>query len=312
MMILMERREQAIRNMCEATKRGELNSKAEPDDPQVTDEQRLAMCKESMRARAKRAYRVRNRIARGIIDLATFSVNRNTTIDGLEKIEGITGGAVVTSNHFSPIDNTVVRHTVRQTGRKRLPIVCQADNYAMTGLFGFMMRNADTIPITLDHTWMTHEFDDMVASELKAGNFVLIYPEQEMWFNYRKPRPCKRGAYYLAAKNRVPVVSCFVEILDRENRKASDFVDVSYAMHVLDPIYPDPDKSARASSFEMCQKDYEQKRAAYEKAYGKPLDYTFRAEDIGGWVPPEEVRSWLLPTIETPQPLERERISVGE
>jgi 1-acyl-sn-glycerol-3-phosphate acyltransferase len=310
MMILMERREQAIHNMCEATKRGDLNAKAEPDDPQVTNKQRLELCRESVQARAKRAYRVRNRIARGIVDLATASVNRSTTIEGLEKIEGIQGGAVVTSNHFSPIDNTVVRYLVRKTGRKRLPIVCQADNYAMTGLFGFMMRNADTIPITLDHTWMTHEFDDMVAGELAAGNFVLIYPEQEMWFNYRKPRTCKRGAYYLAAKNRVPIVSCFVEIIDRENRKASDFVDVSYTMHVLDPLYPDPDKSPRANSIEMCKKDYEQKCAAYEKVYGKPLDYTFRAEDIGGWVPPEEVRAWLHPTIE--QPLEREKVSVGE
>ena len=310
MMILMERREQAIRNMCEATKRGDLNTKVEPDDPQVTNEQRLEMCKESVRARAGRAYRVRNRIARGIVDLATLSVNRDTTITGFEKIAGVSGGAIVTSNHFSPIDNTVVRYLVRRTGRKRLPIVCQADNYAMTGLFGFMMRNADTIPLSLTGTWMMHGFDDMVAAELEAGNFVLIYPEQEMWFNYRKPRPCKRGAYYLAAKHHVPVVSCFVEIIDREDRKASDFVDVSYVMHVLDPIYPDPDKGTRENSVEMCRRDYEQKRAAYEETYGRPLDYTFHAEDIGGWVPPEDVLARLFPMVD--QPLDCRKISVGE
>jgi len=34
----------------------------------------------------------------------------------------------------------------------------------------------------------------------------------------------------------------------------------------------------------MMQTDYEQKKAAYEKAYGKAVDYTFDLSDIAGWI----------------------------
>ena len=34
----------------------------------------------------------------------------------------------------------------------------------------------------------------------------------------------------------------------------------------------------------MCRLDYEQKKQAYERAYGKPLVYTFEDEDIAGWM----------------------------
>ena len=37
-----------------------------------------------------------------------------------------------------------------------------------------------------------------IVTKLKNGDIVLIYPEEEMWFNYRLPRPCKRGAYQFA------------------------------------------------------------------------------------------------------------------
>ncbi len=33
----------------------------------------------------------------------------------------------------------------------------------------------------------------------------------------------------------------------------------------------------------MMKKDYKQKKEAYEKAYGKPLEYAFEPSDIAGW-----------------------------
>lgn len=38
----------------------------------------------------------------------------------------------------------------------------------------------------------------------------------------------------------------------------------------------------------MMQKDYEQKKEAYEMAYNKKLDYTFEKEDIAGWITDDE------------------------
>lgn len=290
---IMEKREEVIANICRLAQAGEFNSKVEVDDPQLTTQEKRALVQRFLAQYPTVEYRIKNRIARRFANVATRMVNRNTRIYGLEKIAGIKTGAIVTSNHFSPVDNTVVRLTVRKAGKWRMPIVGQESNLAMPSLFGFLMRYADVIPISSDPHYIKGDFERILRKELDAGNYVLIYPEQEMWFNYRKPRPGKRGAYYYAAKFDVPVISCFVEIIDRDELQAPNFVEVGYAMHVLDPIWPDPAKSVRQNSIDMCAKDYEQKVAAYERIYGRKLDYRFTPDDIAGWVPTEEQRNLI-------------------
>lgn len=76
----------------------------------------------------------------------------------------------------------------------------------------------------------------LLTKSLKEKQLVLIYPEQEMWFNYRKPRPCKSGAYVFAARNKVPIISCFVEIREKEKLENGQFHQTQYILHVLDPI----------------------------------------------------------------------------
>lgn len=109
-----------------------------------------------------------------------------------------------------------------------------------------------------------------------------------MWFNFRKPRPTKRGAYYYAAKFQMPVISCFVEMIDENEVDRDDFMKVRYRIHVLPLIYPDPNLSIRDNSVLMNEKDYQQKKEAYEKAYGKELEYSFDKADIAGWMPSEK------------------------
>lgn len=283
--ILMEKREEVIENIERMAKTGDLNAKVEVDDPLLTTEEKRALVKRFLAQYPTLEYRIKNHIARWILNVATRSVNRGTQITGLEKIEGIKTGAIVTSNHFSPIDNTVVRFGMHKAGKWRMPVVGQEANLAMPALFGFMMRYADVIPISNDHHYMTGEFEGIINDELASNNFILIYPEQEMWFNYRKPRPGKRGPYYYAAKFGVPVISCFVEIIDKDDLQTPNFVEVGYHLHILDPIFPNPELSIRENSIQMCEKDYLQKKEAYESIYKKPLDYTFSSSDVAGWVP---------------------------
>jgi 1-acyl-sn-glycerol-3-phosphate acyltransferase len=285
-MKLMDKRAETIANMMMAVSDGELNRKVEPDDPQVSLKERGELCEQAISERSTRNYRIKERFSHGLVRVLSSVIDSRTTIEGLERLDKVKGGAIITSNHFSPVDNTVVRKTVHAMGKDYLPIVCQDTNYAMKGAFGFLIRYSDTIPISPNRHYMEHHFEPLLKAEFDAGRFVLIYPEQEMWFNYRKPRPCKRGAYYYAAKFGVPVVSCFVEIHDRPGRTEPDFVHVGYSMHVLDPIFPDPSKSVRENSIEMRDRDYAQKRAAYERAYGKPLDdKVFSSDDVAGWIP---------------------------
>ena len=53
---------------------------------------------------------------------------------------------------------------------------------------------------------MSKNFIPTIRDLLNDKSLILIYPEEEMWFNYRKPRPPKPGAYHYAAKYNVPII----------------------------------------------------------------------------------------------------------
>ena len=147
------------------------------------------------------------------------------------------------------------------------------------------MNYVGTIPLVNSPNYIGNEFIKHLHDALDKNSWVLIYPEQEMWWNYRKPRKLQRGAYYFAAKQNVPVISTFVEIQDlpRLEKKNPDFYQTKYIVHVLPVIYPDVTLNLKKRSEKMMEQDYEQKVAAYERVYGKKLDYDFTPWDIAGW-----------------------------
>ena len=60
---------------------------------------------------------------------------------------------------------------------------------------------------------------------------MLVYPEQSMWWNYRKPKPLKKGAYTFAAKNHVPVLPCFITMEDSDILGDDGFYVQEYTIH---------------------------------------------------------------------------------
>ncbi len=283
-MIIGENREAVIENIRHAAETGDFYAKVELNDPVLTEEESGEIISDYLSARNTPKKRIKSAAARRVGNFLTTAVNRDTVIIGFEKLEGFEGGAIITSNHFSPVENTVIRHLVRKCGKKRLNVVSQVTNFAMEGPVGFLMNYADTIPIAESPRYLCREFTEVLRGLLENDEMVLIYPEQEMWFNYRKPRPPKRGAYHFAARLGAPVISCFVEMTDLPEMDNESFHKVRYTLHILDVLYPDPDKSVLENSTAMCERDYALKTEAYEKAYGRKLSYTFAPEDIAGWV----------------------------
>ena len=281
-MIIGDNKETVIENIKNATELGQFNIKVEVNDPNLSDEQRDEIIDKYLSRRNKITYKLNNKTARMIADAVYWSENKVTEIVGLENIKDINTGAIITSNHFNPLDSLIIRKLVRKLGKKHLYIVAQETNLAMTGLIGYMMNYTDIIPISRKISYMKHEFSDILEEKINKKQFVLIYPEQEMWFNYKKPRPPKPGAYYFAAKNNVPIIPCFVEMIDTGEEETEEFNKIKYILHVLKPIYPDKEKTAKENSKIMMEKDYRQKIQAYEKAYNTKLDYTFRYDDIAG------------------------------
>lgn len=284
-MIIGGDRAAVIENIRAAAESGDFYKKVELNDPVLSKAEEAEITDGFLSSRNGMPYRFKSFLARRIADTAMKVVNKNTEVIGAEKVEGFKGkGAVITSNHFSPFENTVIRKLVKEYAGGRLDIVSQSENFKMQGIIGFLMNYADTVPLSGDHRYMQKGFIDVLGSMLKKGDKILIYPEQEMWFNYRKPRPGKRGAYYYAAKLAAPVISCFVEIKDLESLDTEDFYNVKYILHILGVLYPDEKKSVRENSIEMCERDNELKKEAYERIYGKKLDYGFEKSDIAGLV----------------------------
>lgn len=283
-MIIGDDRRAVIENIKICAENGAFHSKVELHDPVLTAQQSRAITTAYMENRGRLSFKAKTVMGVALAKTATRIINKDTKIVGLEKIPHDLGGVLITSNHFSPLENTVIRHLTNTLGRKKLGIISQTSNFAMTGVIGFLMNYADTIPISTDPRYLARDFLSVLKERLvDRKDAILLYPEQEMWFNYRKPRPPKNGAYFYAAKLNIPIISCFVEMIDLAEDDTPEFKKVNYVLHVLDVLYPDPNKTAKENTEYLSQTDYSLKKACYEQVYGKQLTYDFDSSDIAGW-----------------------------
>lgn len=286
-MILGKNRDIVIENIRAAAESGNFHAKVEPDDPVLTHEQERAVTSRYLSRLDSTEYKLKSAAARKFADTAAHILNRSTDIVGIEKLDGISGGAIITSNHFGPTENTAIRTLTKKLGKK-LHIVSQVSNFAMTGPIGFLMNYADTIPISKSVHYQRGPFMDLLSDILARGEYVLIYPEAEMWFNYRKPRPSLGGAYYFAAALDVPVISCFIEMRDLPELDTDEFYKVKHTVHVLGVIERPSSEPLKTRYTEMQRTDDALKRDAYERIYGKTLTYDFDPSDIAGLIPRQD------------------------
>lgn len=283
-MIIGDNRRAVIENIKKYAENGEFHNKVELNDPVLTNQESRKITDAYLENKKQLSFKIKTAIGVMLAKIATKIINKDTEIIGLEKIPENLGGVLITSNHFSPFENTVIRHLTNALKRRKLGIISQTSNFKMTGFIGFLMNYADTIPISADPRYLARDFLSILKERLVEKKYaVLLYPEQEMWFNYRKPRPPKNGAYFYAAKLNIPIISCFVEMVDMEEDNNKEFKKVKYVLHVLDVLYPDPDKTVRENTEALAELDYSLKKGCYETVYGKKLSYNFENSDIAGW-----------------------------
>ena len=194
-------------------------------------------------------------------------------IIGAENLN-IPGGVILTSNHFSPFDSFIMQYAFDKSKRKgKYYRIIREGNYtSFPGFYGFLMRNCNTLPLSSNAATM-RKFIKGVDTALKGGNCVLIYPEQSMWYNYRKPKPLKSGAFELAARSGVPVVPAFITMRDSEFIGADGLPVQEHTVHIGSPIYPDPSLSKRECAEKMMRENYEYNKSVYERVYGTELKY---------------------------------------
>lgn len=195
-------------------------------------------------------------------------------VRGIENFTAVTGGRIVTCNHFSISDHYAVWVALRDhMDGKLLYKVIREGNYTNPPKpFGLFMRHCNTLPLSGQKATMA-KFMQAFAELLKRGETILIYPEQGMWWNYRKPRPMQDGAFSLAARNKAPIVPVFITMEDSDVMDGDGFFVQEYTLHILPAIYPDENLPYVAAKKNMKQKNYEAWVAAYEAFYKKPLVY---------------------------------------
>ena len=284
-MIFGDNREAVIKNIQKAANKRDFTAKAEIGDPQMTLDERLKLVNDYWKNRKSFSSKINNQIGHAMLTTFANTLAGSTEFKGLENLNNLPiGGAIVTANHFNQIDSLPIKLLANKM-HHQLSIVIEDTNLMLPGFFRYLMNYVGTIPLVQSASYIGNVFPKHLSNALAKNNWVLIYPEQEMWWNYRKPRKLQRGAYYFAAKQNVPVISLFIEIRDlpKIEKKDSNFYETKYIVHVLQPIFPDVSLSANENAHKMMEQDYQQKVAAYEKIYGKKLNYDFTDWDIAGW-----------------------------
>ena len=286
--VLSPDRARVIKNIEEALRDGDTFRKVETSDPTPTDAEIEKVIVPFDNRRTSPIARIKKLIARLIAEALTKKVNKNTEIVGLENALGIEGGAIITSNHYNPTDSTPIRILAQKLGKKKhLHIVVEESNIFMTGLFGFLMKNCNTHPVSRNARYMAKNLKPALGDILKRGELVLIYPEQEMWYNYKKPRPLRDGAYHYAAELSVPIIPTFTEMVTLEGERDSDgMLPIKHVLHILPPIYPDKSLPVREDRERMMRMDLEAKIKTYKECYSTPYGSTFvPTRDIAGLIP---------------------------
>lgn len=196
-------------------------------------------------------------------------------INGIENYKGVDGGAVITCNHFSVYDNYAIYRAIREflpKGHQLYKVIREGNYTNFKGLYGYFFRHCNTLPLSSNPKTMML-FMQATDTLLRRGEKILIYPEQAMWWNYRKPRPMKNGAFRMAVKSKVPVIPAFITMEDTDKLDANGFNIQAYTVWFMPPIYPKEELSDKENAEYLKMSNYNCWKELYEKVYGIPLKY---------------------------------------
>ena len=218
------------------------------------------------------AYAIARKYVNGLISDRKLIIKE---IKGIENYANLDSGAIITCNHFNAMDSFAMQLTYEASGqnhRNFYRIIREGNYTSFPGFYGILMRNCNTFPLSSNKDTMK-KFMTSVDQVLQDGHFMLIYPEQSMWWNYKKPKPLKKGGFTFAVRNNVPVLPCFITMEDSDVVDDDGFFVQEYTIHVAPPIYPKEGKSKAENIRNMMQQNFDVWQKIYEETYGIPLQY---------------------------------------
>ena len=223
--------------------------------------------------KTKLAFIIAHKFVRNLIKDKKFIIKE---MRGLENFHNLDSGAVITCNHFNAFDSFAIQlayEAADQPNRSFWRVIREGNYTSFPGFYGFLMRHCNTLPLSSNLETMK-KFISATNELIKTGNFVLFYPEQSMWWNYRKPKPLKSGAYTFAVKNNAPVLPCFITMKDSDVMGEDGFYVQEYTIHIAEPIYPDTSLPHRKRIEDVMNRNAAVWKEIYEREYHIALTYT--------------------------------------
>ncbi len=210
------------------------------------------------------------------IDSGNFVIKE---IIGTENLPDKKQGAIVTCNHFNPLDNFAVLKGLMPSLKKgRFWKVIREGNYTNPPKgFDMFMKYGDTLPISRNRKTM-HNLMQAIDILLKRGDKVLVYPEKALWWNYRKPRPFKIGAYKFAVSAGVPVIPMFITMEDSDKIGGDGFPIQAYTIHIGELLKADENLTQKENINMLMEKNYQFCVDTYEKFYNTKLKFNIKEE----------------------------------
>ena len=178
-MIIGDSKKEVINNIKKNIENNELNKKVEIGDPNLSEDEIQKYINDFYKNKKKLSYFFKNKIANKTVKKISKELYPDIKINGLEKLDlaDLSNGAIITSNHFNPLDSYNIRKIVEEKLHKKLYIVVQDTNLAMPGFLGFLFNNIEVIPLSKSPNYIIKKFVPELKKILSKGDFILIYPE---------------------------------------------------------------------------------------------------------------------------------------
>jgi hypothetical protein len=264
-----------LEKIAQYEREGRFSEDVEDDPPSRTlmpDEIKYGTKGIKKRVKSKLAFAAARHFVNSLIDDKKLIIK---DIKGIENFRNLNTGAIITCNHFNAFDSFAIQlayDAAEQPNRRFYRVIREGNYTSFPGFYGFLMRNCDTLPLSSNLKTMK-KFMLAVDELLKEGHYILVYPEQSMWWNYRKPKPLKNGAYSFAFRNKVPVLPCFITMKDSDIMGEDGFYVQEYTIHIGEPIYPNTSLSYREGTKDMLDRNFALWKEIYEREYNMPLVY---------------------------------------
>lgn len=189
--------------------------------------------------------KVYSKIVKGTLKLFGPIINYfgfRIKVEGRKNLKGVKSGITI-SNHVHYLD---CLWNIQALHNKKVYITGAPHNFKQ-GFFGATMQAGGFIPLTTSFS-ESKKFADYISGILKDGGFVHFYPEQALWYKYEQSRPFKKGAFYYASQNNVPIIPIIICF------RKSKFRKTAVTLRICPPIYPDANLSPKENCDMMLQK----------------------------------------------------------